>query len=64
MARPSIEYSYIDWKPHHNIDTHNLEEQVQHRAARFVNRDVHPYDQHHARIQRWGQGGPDPPPLR
>ena len=20
MARPSLEYSYIDWKPHHNID--------------------------------------------
>ena len=57
----SLEYSYIVWKPHHNRDIHNLE-QVQHRAARFVNRDVHPYDQHHGRIQRWGQGVRTPPP--
>ena len=32
MARPSIEYSYIIWKPHHNRDIHSLEKQVQHRA--------------------------------
>ena len=62
MARPSLEYSYIVWKPNHNRDIHNLEEQVQQRAARFVNRDVHPYDQHHGRIQRWGGRGPDPRP--
>ena len=59
----SLEYSYIVWEPHHNRDIHNLE-QVQHRAARFVNRDVHPYDQHHGRIQRWGQGIRTPPPVK
>ena len=38
MVRPRLEYSSTVWDPHHNRDIHNLE-QVQHRAARFVNRN-------------------------
>ena len=36
MVRPRLEYSFVVWDPHHNGDIHNLE-QVQRRAARFVN---------------------------
>ena len=36
MVRPRLEYSSTVWDPHHNRDIHNLE-QVQRRAARFVN---------------------------
>ena len=38
MVRPRLEYSSTVWDPHHNRDIHNLE-QVQRRAARFVNRN-------------------------
>ena len=38
MVRPRLEYSSTVWCPHHNRDIHNLE-QVQRRAARFVNRN-------------------------
>ena len=38
MVRPRLEYSSTVWDPHHNRDIHNPE-QVQRRAARFVNRN-------------------------
>ena len=38
MVRPRLEYSSTVCDPHHNRDIHNLE-QVQRRAARFVNRN-------------------------
>ena len=38
MVCPRLEYSSTAWDPHHNRDIHNLE-QVQRRAARFVNRN-------------------------
>ena len=38
MVRPRIEYSSTVWDPHKNKDIHNPE-QVQRRAARFVNRN-------------------------
>ena len=38
MVRPRLEYSSTVLDPHHNRDHHNLE-QVQLRAARFVNRN-------------------------
>ena len=38
MVRPRLEYSSTVWYPHHYRDIHNLE-QVQCRAARFVNRN-------------------------
>ena len=38
MVRPRLKYSSTVWYPHHNRDIHNLE-QVQRRAARFVNRN-------------------------
>ena len=36
MVHPILEYSSTVWDPHHNKDINNLE-QVQRRAARFVN---------------------------
>ena len=38
MVCPRLKYSSTVWDPHHNRDIHNLE-QVQRRAARFVNRN-------------------------
>ena len=38
MVRPRLKYSSTVWYPYHNRDIHNLE-QVQRRAARFVNRN-------------------------
>ena len=38
MVRPRLEYSSTVWDPHNNRDIHN-QEQVQRRAARFVNRN-------------------------
>ena len=38
MVRPRLEYSSTVWDPHHNREIHNLE-QVQRRAARFVNQN-------------------------